>query len=84
MLYPVCRSSLLNAPFRIYHIERRAIFSKLWMLSAHVSRFQKPGDYLKLEIAGYSYFVILTKEGNYVSPIIPRIFTLILTLLFTT
>ncbi|GAB1526184.1 hypothetical protein RhiTH_009350 [Rhizoctonia solani] len=50
---------------RIYHIERRAIFSKLWMLSTHTSRFQKPGDYLKLELAGYSYFVILTKEGNY-------------------
>ncbi|KAH7325227.1 hypothetical protein B0J17DRAFT_723245 [Rhizoctonia solani] len=50
---------------RIYHIERRAIFSKLWMLSTHVSRFQKPGDYLKLELAGYSYFVILTKERNY-------------------
>ncbi|KAG8778201.1 hypothetical protein FRC12_025113 [Ceratobasidium sp. 428] len=33
---------------RIYHIERRAIFSKLW-----------------LELAGYSYFVIMTKEGNY-------------------
>ncbi|ELU37059.1 Rieske [2Fe-2S] domain-containing protein [Rhizoctonia solani AG-1 IA] len=51
--------------YRIYHIERRAIFSKLWMLSTHTSRFQKPGDYLKLELAGYSYFVILTKEGNY-------------------
>ncbi|KAF8675690.1 hypothetical protein RHS04_06619 [Rhizoctonia solani] len=50
---------------RIYHIERRAIFSKLWMLSTHTSRFQKPGDYLKLELAGCSYFVILTKEGNY-------------------
>ncbi|QRV81403.1 choline monooxygenase [Ceratobasidium sp. AG-Ba] len=51
---------------RIYHIERRAIFSKLWILSTHVSRFQKPGDYIKLELAGYSYFVIMTKEGNYV------------------
>ena len=48
-------------------MERRAIFSKLWLLSTHVSRLEKAGDYLKLEFAGIPYLVIKTKEGNYVS-----------------
>ncbi|KAG8740233.1 hypothetical protein FRC10_004573 [Ceratobasidium sp. 414] len=34
-------------------------------LPAQWYRDERPGDYLKLELAGYSYFVILTKEGNY-------------------
>lgn len=50
---------------RIYQLERRAIFSKLWILSTHTSRFAKGGDYLKLEYAGYPYLVIRTKEGGY-------------------
>ncbi|KAF8320727.1 Rieske [2Fe-2S] domain protein [Clavulina sp. PMI_390] len=50
---------------RIYQLERRAIFSKLWILATHRSRFTKPGDYLKLEYAGYPYLVVKNKEGGF-------------------
>ena len=46
----------------IYEIERRAIFSKQWLFVAHKNRFQKPGDYVKYDIAGFSFFLIMDRE----------------------
>ncbi|KAK7403928.1 hypothetical protein QQX98_010298 [Neonectria punicea] len=39
----------------MYGLERRAIFSKRWLLITHRSRFIKAGDYVRYEEAGWSY-----------------------------
>ena len=48
----------------LYELERRAIFSRDWMLLTHVLRFDKPGDFQEFNIAGYSFFLIKDREGN--------------------
>ncbi|KAF2737243.1 ISP domain-containing protein [Polyplosphaeria fusca] len=46
----------------IYQLERRAVFSKTWMCITHRNRFNKPGDYISTEIAGFPILVILGKD----------------------
>ncbi|CAG8882774.1 unnamed protein product [Penicillium egyptiacum] len=48
----------------MYQLERRAIFSKRWMLLTHSSRFKRPGDYLSFTIANFSFFVIQDRDGT--------------------
>lgn len=48
----------------IYQLERRAIFSKRWILVTHKLRFTKPGDFLRFEEAGFSFVLCLDREGN--------------------
>ena len=48
----------------IYQLERRAIFSKRWILLTHFSRFSKSGDYLSFTVANFSFFLIRDREGN--------------------
>lgn len=48
----------------MYELERRAIFSKRWMCVTHEMRFKEVGDYLKFEIAGYSFFVIRDRNKD--------------------
>ncbi|KAJ3547160.1 hypothetical protein NM208_g1659 [Fusarium decemcellulare] len=48
----------------MYELERRAIFSKRWLLVTHRSRFVKPGDYLRYEEAGFSFFLCLDRQNN--------------------
>lgn len=48
----------------LYELERRAIFSKKWILITHKLRFTKPGDYLRFHEAGFSFFLCLDREGN--------------------
>ncbi|EJU03295.1 ISP domain-containing protein [Dacryopinax primogenitus] len=50
---------------RIHHLERKAIFSKSWILVTHVSRFSKEGDYVAFEIANFPFFVIRTRDGRH-------------------
>lgn len=38
---------------RIHQLERKAIFSKSWILVTHTSRFAKEGDYVSFEIANF-------------------------------
>ncbi|GFF68446.1 hypothetical protein IFM47457_02067 [Aspergillus lentulus] len=49
----------------IYQLERRAIFSKKWILVTHKLRFTKPGDFLRFEEAGFSFVLCLDREGNF-------------------
>lgn len=49
---------------QMYELERRAIFSTKWMLITHKIRLGKPGDWLKYEVAGYSFFLCRDREGN--------------------
>ncbi|KZT60671.1 hypothetical protein CALCODRAFT_506746 [Calocera cornea HHB12733] len=55
---------------RIHQLERRAIFSKSWILVTHVSRFAKEGDYVAFEIANFplhiTYVALSGKPPLYV------------------
>lgn len=48
----------------IYELERRAIFSRQWLLVTHELRLQKPGSYAKFTIAGYPFFIIKDRQGE--------------------
>jgi phenylpropionate dioxygenase-like ring-hydroxylating dioxygenase large terminal subunit len=48
----------------LYELERRAIFSRDWMLLTHILRFDKIGDFQEFDIAGYSFFLIKDREGK--------------------
>ncbi|KAL4811758.1 Rieske [2Fe-2S] iron-sulfur domain-containing protein [Aspergillus spinulosporus] len=48
----------------MYQLERRAIFSKRWMLLTHCNRLTKAGDYLSFIIADFSFFLIRDRDGN--------------------
>jgi phenylpropionate dioxygenase-like ring-hydroxylating dioxygenase large terminal subunit len=48
----------------MYELERRAIFSKRWLLITHSTRFGKTGDYLSFHIAGFSFFLVQDRDGN--------------------
>lgn len=50
------------SPDENFDLEKRAIFSKVWMCVSHVGRFTKPGDYHSVDFAGFSIFVILGKD----------------------
>ncbi|KAJ5491392.1 hypothetical protein N7539_002959 [Penicillium diatomitis] len=47
----------------LYELERRAIFSKRWMLVTHRLRLVNAGDYLRLHQAGYSFFLSRDRAG---------------------
>lgn len=47
-----------------YELERRAVFSKNWLLVTHKLRFEKPGTYLRYETAGFPFFLVLDREGR--------------------
>ncbi|KAL4963418.1 aromatic ring-hydroxylating oxygenase subunit alpha [Aspergillus stella-maris] len=48
----------------LYDLERRAIFSRKWLLVTHKSRFAKPGDFLRYEEAGFPFFLCLDRNGT--------------------
>lgn len=48
----------------LYELERRAIFSKKWLLVTHKLRFEKSGDYLRFHEAGFQFFLIMDRDGN--------------------
>lgn len=56
-------SSWYRSP-EMYELERRAIFSKKWLLTTHKLRFTKPGDFFRFEQAGFSFVLCLDREGK--------------------
>ncbi|OQE39254.1 hypothetical protein PENCOP_c007G03548 [Penicillium coprophilum] len=48
----------------IHELERRAIFSRKWLLTTHKLRFRETGDWLRYEIAGYAFILVKDREGN--------------------
>ncbi|KAH6692486.1 rieske family domain-containing protein [Plectosphaerella plurivora] len=48
----------------MYELERRAIFSKRWILITHKIRFQKAGDYISFTQAGFPFFLIMDRDGQ--------------------
>lgn len=48
----------------LYELERRAIFSRDWLLLTHTLRFSQAGDYQQFNIAGYSFFLVRDRQGK--------------------
>ncbi|KEZ43926.1 hypothetical protein SAPIO_CDS4114 [Scedosporium apiospermum] len=48
----------------MYDLERRAIFSKKWLVVSHKARFVEPGDFLKVTEAGFTFFLIKDRQGE--------------------
>lgn len=48
----------------MYQLERRAIFSKRWMLVTHKTRFNETGAWLKFSIAGFEFVLCQDRQGN--------------------
>ncbi|KAE8140198.1 Rieske [2Fe-2S] iron-sulfur domain-containing protein [Aspergillus pseudotamarii] len=49
----------------MWELERRAIFSRKWMLITHKMRLPSTGDYLVYDIAGYPFILVRDKDGNF-------------------
>jgi phenylpropionate dioxygenase-like ring-hydroxylating dioxygenase large terminal subunit len=56
-------SSWYRSP-NMYELERRAIFSKKWLLITHKLRFPQAGDFVRFEEAGFSFFLCLDRDGK--------------------
>lgn len=48
----------------LYELERRAIFSSKWLLVTHKLRLTKPGDFLRLHEAGFSFVLCVDRDCN--------------------
>ncbi|KAH7260677.1 Rieske [2Fe-2S] iron-sulfur domain-containing protein [Fusarium redolens] len=48
----------------IYELERRAIFSKKWILLTHKMRFDQTGAWVRYAEAGFDFFLIRNAEGT--------------------
>ncbi|QLI74007.1 Carnitine monooxygenase oxygenase subunit [Metarhizium brunneum] len=48
----------------MYELERRAIFSKKWLLVTHVLRFPDIGHFVRITEAGYTFFLIRDRQGQ--------------------
>lgn len=49
----------------MYSLERRAIFSRKWLLTTHQSRIPNNGDWVRYNVAGYQFIVVRDrKEGG--------------------
>ncbi|KAG6001106.1 hypothetical protein E4U21_004679 [Claviceps maximensis] len=46
----------------LYELERRAIFSKRWLLTTHKTRLSNQGDWLRYDVAGYQF--VITKDRS--------------------
>lgn len=47
----------------MYGLEKRAIFSKKWMLITHSNRLAQGGDWLKFDTAGFEFIVCRDRRG---------------------
>lgn len=47
----------------MYELERRAIFSRKWLLTTHSLRLANPGDYLRYDVAGFQFVLSKDREG---------------------
>lgn len=48
-----------------FQLEHRAIFSNVWILVSHTSRFAASGDFVAQTYAGFSYFIIRGTDSQY-------------------
>lgn len=48
----------------MYDLERRAIFSRKWLLITHQLRLKEAGDYLRYDAAGFQFVLCKDRQGN--------------------
>lgn len=48
----------------MYELERRAIFSRKWLLITHSLRLKNPGEWLRYEMAGFDFILSCDRGGN--------------------
>ncbi|KAH0148428.1 ISP domain-containing protein, partial [Aureobasidium melanogenum] len=48
----------------MYELERRAIFSRRWLLITHKLRLTKPGDFLRYDVAGFQFVLAKDRQEN--------------------
>jgi phenylpropionate dioxygenase-like ring-hydroxylating dioxygenase large terminal subunit len=48
----------------MYELERRAIFSKRWLVVSHKARFTEPGQYCRITEAGFTFFLVRDRQGE--------------------
>ncbi|KAH6879450.1 Rieske [2Fe-2S] iron-sulfur domain-containing protein [Thelonectria olida] len=48
----------------VYELERRAIFSKKWILVSHKLRFTEDGSWVRFEEAGFQFFLVRNNDGK--------------------
>ncbi|OAG44726.1 hypothetical protein AYO21_01216 [Fonsecaea monophora] len=48
----------------MYELERRAIFSRKWLLITHKLRLANPGDWLRYDVAGFQFILCQDRDGN--------------------
>ncbi|WYZ42408.1 hypothetical protein EsH8_VI_000107 [Colletotrichum jinshuiense] len=48
----------------MYELERRAIFSRRWMLVTHKNRFDEQGDFVQVTEAGFNFFLVKDRKGE--------------------
>ncbi|KAI0505719.1 Rieske [2Fe-2S] domain protein [Xylaria bambusicola] len=47
----------------MFDLERRAIFSKKWLLTTHKTRLPNPGDWLRYQVAGFDFVIAKDRHG---------------------
>jgi phenylpropionate dioxygenase-like ring-hydroxylating dioxygenase large terminal subunit len=48
----------------MYELERRAIFSRKWLLTTHRLRLKEPGDFLRYDVAGFNIMLVRDRNGD--------------------
>ncbi|RHZ70299.1 hypothetical protein CDV55_104714, partial [Aspergillus turcosus] len=48
----------------MFELERRAIFSRKWLLTTHKLRLPNTGDYLRYEVSGFQFVLVKDRDGN--------------------
>lgn len=48
----------------MFELERRAIFSKRWLLTTHQVRLPETGNWLRYDIAGYPFVLVRNRQGE--------------------
>lgn len=48
----------------MYELERRAIFSRKWLLTTHTLRLTASGDWLRYDVAGFQFVICRDRQGN--------------------
>ncbi|EJT73576.1 choline monooxygenase [Gaeumannomyces tritici R3-111a-1] len=48
----------------MYSLERRAIFSRKWLLTTHKARIPNPGDWVRYDVAGYQFIIVRDRKDG--------------------
>lgn len=48
----------------MYELERRAIFSRKWLLTTHKLRLPEQGNWLRYEVAGFEFILVRDREDS--------------------